>query len=194
MVETLPNLAPTTVVTWGDVPTAVFVEVAFFAEYPVLVGMAFDPEQSLFNQNDAPVCRLAPCSPEDTGVTLAAWRRKWPNTVFTQHTGSQGTSRNLANSLVQVWLSGTSFQCAVWRIILSIPYGNTITYGDIASQLGLPSAARAVGMACGANPVPLIVPCHRVVSSGGGIGGYSGRGGIPLKQQLLQREANSSLF
>lgn len=84
---------------------------------------------------------------------------------------------------------GTEHQKRVWAEMSRIPYGGLATYGDIARAIG--SAARAVGTACGKNPIPIIVPCHRVVSTGGGIGGYSGRGGIETKRKLLNLEGVS---
>lgn len=82
-------------------------------------------------------------------------------------------------------VSGTSFQRAVWRELFSIPRGATATYGEIAERVGRPGAARAVGRAVGSNPVPLLVPCHRVVASTG-LGGFGG--GLPLKRTLLRQE------
>jgi methylated-DNA-[protein]-cysteine S-methyltransferase len=81
--------------------------------------------------------------------------------------------------------TGTAFQQAVWRAMRAIPYGATRTYGDLARELG--SAARAVGGACGANPIPIVIPCHRVLAAGG-MGGYSGGRGIDSKRRLLQLE------
>ena len=81
---------------------------------------------------------------------------------------------------------GTVFQQAVWRELCRIPRGRTRTYGEIAGRLGRPAATRAVGAACGANPIPLLIPCHRVVASGGGIGGFSA--GLPWKIRLLAIE------
>ncbi|GAA3894995.1 methylated-DNA--[protein]-cysteine S-methyltransferase [Halomonas cibimaris] len=82
---------------------------------------------------------------------------------------------------------GTAFQQAVWRQLQAIPYGETRTYGEIAAALGKPTAARAVGMANGKNPLAIIVPCHRVVGAGGRLTGYSG--GLARKQWLLAHEA-----
>ncbi|MDI3298001.1 MAG: methylated-DNA--[protein]-cysteine S-methyltransferase [Bacillota bacterium] len=82
-------------------------------------------------------------------------------------------------------LRGTPFQLAVWRELLRLPYGRTVAYGELASRLGRPRAARAVGGAMAANPVPLIVPCHRVVA-GKGLGGYGG--GLEMKRRLLRLE------
>ena len=81
---------------------------------------------------------------------------------------------------------GTPFQVAVWREIARIPYGETITYGDIAAAIGKPGASRAVGAACGQNPFSIVVPCHRVVGQGGAITGYGG--GVWRKRWLLDFE------
>ena len=81
---------------------------------------------------------------------------------------------------------GTAFDRQVWVAVAEIPYGETATYGDIARRLGKPGAARAVGTANGRNPVPPVIPCHRVVAAGGGLGGYGG--GLPLKRKLLDLE------
>jgi methylated-DNA-[protein]-cysteine S-methyltransferase len=86
---------------------------------------------------------------------------------------------------VLVKAEGTDFQKAVWKAMSEIPYGDTATYGKLASIIGKPAASRAVGNACGANPIPIIIPCHRVVSSSGE-GGFSG--GINIKRFLLELE------
>ena len=83
-------------------------------------------------------------------------------------------------------LRGTDFQVAVWNALLAIPYGETRTYQELAREVGRPRAVRAVGAANGANPVSLVVPCHRVVASGGKLGGYGG--GLELKARLLAME------
>ncbi|MDP2331866.1 MAG: methylated-DNA--[protein]-cysteine S-methyltransferase [Reyranella sp.] len=81
---------------------------------------------------------------------------------------------------------GTDHQKRVWAMMRDIPFGETATYGGMAMALG--SGPRAVGMACGRNPLPIIVPCHRVLASGGKEGGYSGGRGLPTKRQLLALE------
>ena len=81
---------------------------------------------------------------------------------------------------------GTPFQLAVWNALLEIPYGDTITYAELARRIGKPSAIRAVGAANGANPIPVIIPCHRVIGSNGTLTGYGG--GIERKQWLLALE------
>jgi methylated-DNA-[protein]-cysteine S-methyltransferase len=81
---------------------------------------------------------------------------------------------------------GTPFQQAVWQALQEIPYGETMSYGDLACRLGKPTAARAVGAANGKNPLPIVVPCHRVVGSTGKLTGYAG--GLDLKEALLTLE------
>lgn len=83
-------------------------------------------------------------------------------------------------------LHGTPFQIAVWRELSNIPYGETRSYGEIARAIGHPSTSRAVGAANGANPIAIIVPCHRVIGSGGALTGYGG--GLPTKSWLLKLE------
>ena len=83
---------------------------------------------------------------------------------------------------------GTAFQQKVWNEIDKIPRGEVVTYSQIAENIGHPKAARAVANACGANPNPIVVPCHRVIRSDGELGGYSGPGGIKQKQKLLENE------
>lgn len=83
-------------------------------------------------------------------------------------------------------LAGTPFQTSVWREVAAIPYGETRTYGDIARAIGRPGAVRAVGTAVGANPLPILVPCHRVLPATGGLGGF--RGGTDWKRFLLFQE------
>jgi O-6-methylguanine DNA methyltransferase len=87
------------------------------------------------------------------------------------------------------WSDATPFQQAVWRALLEITPGQTQTYGEVARRIRKPRAARAVGTACGANPIPVLVPCHRVITAGGGLGGFSG--GLDWKRRLLAIEAGS---
>ena len=85
-------------------------------------------------------------------------------------------------------LEGTEFQIRVWNELKKIPKGETRTYKDIAELIGKPQAARAVANACGKNPYPITIPCHRVIRSDGGLGGYSGEGGVDKKKLLLKNE------
>jgi O-6-methylguanine DNA methyltransferase len=84
------------------------------------------------------------------------------------------------------WTGKTEFQKSVWRQMLKISAGKTKSYGEIASAIGKPKAVRAVGGACGANPVPVLVPCHRVLAANKKLGGFSG--GLDWKRSLLKRE------
>jgi methylated-DNA-[protein]-cysteine S-methyltransferase len=86
---------------------------------------------------------------------------------------------------------GTAFDHRVWDAVGAIPYGETVTYGEIARAIGNPNGARAVGTANGRNPIPIIIPCHRVVAAGGKLGGYGG--GLPLKRRLLDLETTRRL-
>lgn len=81
---------------------------------------------------------------------------------------------------------GTEFQESVWTALKSIPYGKTMTYGEIAAQIGRPRAVRAVGAANGANPIGIVIPCHRVIGADGSLTGYGG--GLPNKRALLELE------
>lgn len=83
---------------------------------------------------------------------------------------------------------GSPFQRRVWQLLCQIPFADTVTYGDLARRLGKAGASRAVGLACGANPLPLIIPCHRVLATGG-LGGFTG--GLEIKRRLLRLEAEA---
>ena len=85
-------------------------------------------------------------------------------------------------------IKGTDFQVSVWKEIAKIPYGEIRTYKDIANAIGKPNSSRAVANACGKNPYPLIIPCHRVIRTDGNLGGYSGVGGLKTKKKLLEQE------
>lgn len=82
--------------------------------------------------------------------------------------------------------AGTPFQQSVWRALQKVPVGHTRSYGEIARAVGRPKGFRAVGGACGANPIPVLVPCHRVLAANGKLGGFSG--GLAWKRTLLERE------
>jgi O-6-methylguanine DNA methyltransferase len=84
-------------------------------------------------------------------------------------------------------LWGTEFQVQVWKALMEIPFGETRSYRDVADRVGRPLAVRAVGQANGRNPIPVIVPCHRVIRASGDLGGYGG--GLDLKMRLLELEA-----
>ena len=89
-------------------------------------------------------------------------------------------------------LVGTPFQVKAWRALADIPYGETVSYGEQAERIGHPKAFRAVGSANGKNPVAIILPCHRVINSDGGLGGFGGGDGLPTKRRLLDLEAGET--
>jgi O-6-methylguanine DNA methyltransferase len=88
--------------------------------------------------------------------------------------------------------SGTEFQRQVWSALGKIPTGKTMTYGQLASLIGRPKAVRAVGQACGANSIPVLIPCHRVLAANGGLGGFSA--GLAWKRKLLETERVNAKF
>jgi methylated-DNA-[protein]-cysteine S-methyltransferase len=88
-------------------------------------------------------------------------------------------------------ISGTEFQLKVWKELSKIPYGKVLSYKEIAGKIGGKNYVRAVGRANGQNPVPIIIPCHRVIETNGKIGGYSG--GIGIKERLLELEGSISM-
>ena len=112
--------------------------------------------------------------------------------------GGQGPAFRAARQLVEYFegrrrsfnvpldLRGTDFQLEVWRTLRQVGFGRSVTYGELARRVGRDGASRAVGNACGANPVPVIVPCHRVLARGRRLGGFSG--GLDMKRRLLELE------
>jgi O-6-methylguanine DNA methyltransferase len=115
-----------------------------------------------------------------TPVEILRWHR----------TTSEALKKVLAGSepkeLPPLDASGTAFQKSVWTVMRKIGLGKTKNYGEVAAAIGKPKAVRAVGGACGANPIPVLVPCHRVLAANGKIGGFSG--GLDWKRELLTRE------
>ena len=89
-------------------------------------------------------------------------------------------------------LDGTKFQIKVWEEIKKIPKGETRSYKEIATLIGKPNSARAVANACGRNPYPITIPCHRVIKSNGDLGGYSAAGGVRKKKLLLKQEVKKN--
>jgi methylated-DNA-[protein]-cysteine S-methyltransferase len=120
---------------------------------------------------------LAPC-PNPAGIT--------------EHVARYFAGDLRAIDQIRVATGGTPFQRQVWRSLREIPCGTTISYGQLARQIGRPAAVRAVGLANGANPVAVIVPCHRVIGAGGSLTGYGG--GIERKRWLLNHEKSPTLF
>ncbi len=98
----------------------------------------------------------------------------------------------LQNFTVPLAPQGTPFQTRVWALLRAIPFAETTTYGALAAQLGNPNASRAVGLANGSNPLPIIVPCHRVIGANGQLTGFAG--GLPAKSWLLDWERHCKFF
>jgi methylated-DNA-[protein]-cysteine S-methyltransferase len=126
------------------------------------------------------------------GVSVPEARRPRPGPVldaarqFAEYFAGKRRDFDVALSV-----SGTEFQEQVWLTLAEIPYGETISYAELARWVGRPQAFRAVGQANGANPIPIILPCHRVIAADGTIGGYGG--GLPAKRQLLDLESGGRL-
>ena len=143
---------------------------------------------------ESPVGRLA-LEADDNCVTSVRWaspgepaRSAAPNPVLKEAMRQLDRyfGRKLRRFDLPLAARGTDHQKRVWAMMCEIPFGETATYGGMAMALG--SGPRAVGMACGRNPIPIIVPCHRVLASGGKEGGFSGGRGLPTKRQLLAIE------
>jgi methylated-DNA-[protein]-cysteine S-methyltransferase len=113
--------------------------------------------------------------------TLQTWRTQVAQALEEYFAGKTGSFENL-----QLDLEGSPFHLQVWRELREIPPGKTVSYQELARRLGKPLAARAVGQACGANPIPLIIPCHRVIAANGTLGGFSS--GLERKRWLLEHE------
>jgi methylated-DNA-[protein]-cysteine S-methyltransferase len=142
------------------------------------LGIAVD------SSNDAAgVCAVRFGGPPPSGVGTAAGLLAVAVQQMTEYL--DGVRRDFALPLNV--LGGTGFERAVWEQIAAIGYGETRTYGSIATSLGDPGAARAVGIACNHNPLPIVVPCHRVVGAGGKLVGFGG--GLHRKRFLLELEA-----
>ena len=95
-------------------------------------------------------------------------------------------------NLIKVNFKGSEFEKKVWAELKTIPYGQTRSYQAIAIRIGHPKSARAVANACGKNPYPIIIPCHRALRSDGSVGGYSAQGGVKEKKRLLKLEKENS--
>ena len=129
---------------------------------------------------------------EDDGKLVDALRREFPKARIARSGRAarlvRGLNRRLQGQAVKLPLDirGTDFQLRVWMALRLIPVGSTRSYGEVATMIGEPRAARAVANACASNPVPLIIPCHRVIRNDGGIGGYGL--GVHRKKALLAKE------
>jgi methylated-DNA-[protein]-cysteine S-methyltransferase len=137
-----------------------------------LAGLTFPALRNNARRKPAPISR-----------EVQRWHRA------TERAVNQALAGRKASGLPPLDLSpGTAFQQSVWRALQGIPAGATRSYGEIARAVGSPRASRAVGQACGANPIPVLIPCHRALAAGGKLGGFSG--GLDWKRRLLQREGS----
>ncbi|MGZ5933724.1 MAG: methylated-DNA--[protein]-cysteine S-methyltransferase [Rhizomicrobium sp.] len=131
------------------------------------------------------------------------WRpliaRRFEGATMTEKAGAFGHAKTLARYFdgdieaiddIPAAGQGTEFQLAVWKALRTIPAGTTLSYGALARQIGKPAAVRAVGLANGANPIAIVVPCHRVIGSDGSLTGYGG--GLTRKRWLLAHEARNA--
>ncbi|WP_431634373.1 methylated-DNA--[protein]-cysteine S-methyltransferase [Dyella sp. KULCS107] len=146
---------------------------------------------SLGESDDALEARLAQEFPHAERERVDAGREEWLDAVIARIAHELGWSEAEAPALPPIDVAATAFQWRVWQALTRIPEGSTRSYGELASELGMPKAARAIGQACGSNRLALIVPCHRVVREDGSPGGW--RWGVERKVQLLARERAASL-
>lgn len=136
----------------------------------------------------------------DAAALRGVVRRAWPGaspaeppevvaeTVADIQAHCRGSPRDFAGARLDL-SAASDFHRQVYAAARAIPCGQTLTYGEMAARIGAPGAARAVGEALGRNPLPIIVPCHRILAAGGGKGGFSAPGGVAAKMRLLQLEA-----
>jgi len=167
-------------------------KISFKQKPPRLVRWGFHP--SPFNPlmigitPEGVLCRIEFANRRKAAAILRAWQKAWPKTEFVQDkvmTAAILKKLISKGGVAELQMTGTKFQQAVWKTMLTIPVGKVLSYAEVAKRIRRPKAVRAVGTACGANPVPLLVPCHRVVGSNG-LGGFGG--GLELKRNLLRAE------
>ena len=147
-----------------------------FGDFSVATDAAGAVVATAFGGAPALAARRGGCRPADDRKRTAAVRRQ---------IGEYFAGRRRGFKL-EVASAGTPFQQRVWAALAAIPYGQTVSYGELAARLGAPRAARAVGRACGANPICVLVPCHRVVGADGSLTGFAF--GAKRKAQLLVLE------
>jgi O-6-methylguanine DNA methyltransferase len=165
----------------SQAPAAVFVSLFRDKRYgPLLLGLT----------RKGQICRVAFIKEHDNEKDiLSIWQNEWPATTFVLE---QKTPLKTLYPLPPILLVGTAFQHKVWQTLLTIKEGETISYGELARRIGHPKAVRAVGTALGKNPVPLLLPCHRVIAANGSLGGFTG--GLALKKKLLAIEEKRDGF
>lgn len=149
--------------------------------------------EALLAVTERGVARLAFIAPDELDDALAELREAWPSSTLVrdQDATAAWLPRVFPDGVLAeplpLLVKGTPFQTQVWRALLRIPAGSTMTYGQLAAALGKPGAARAVGTACKVNPIAFLIPCHRVIRETGALGGY--RWGLVRKRAMLAWEA-----
>ena len=162
----------------------------------------FDPAEALYHDFRTPIgtMRIVGTDQEITQVNLPKEASRAPNPAWRQCGGHLPAPLRAAKQQLQEYFAGTRstfdlplrlnrgtpFRRRVWQELQRIPYGETISYGELARRIGQPTASRAVGGANHHNPIAIIVPCHRVIGTDGTLVGYGG--GLPIKQRLLAHE------
>lgn len=145
---------------------------------------------------DGVLCRVEFARGRKAFAILENWMEEWPRTEFVR---DEKSTRKIVPAILgkpgrasglKLQMTGTPFQQSVWKELLKVRPGETVSYAELARRIKKPKAARAIGNAMGANPIPIIVPCHRVIASGGGLGGFGG--GLALKQRLLDAERQAA--
>ncbi len=153
----------------------------------------------VLGQTDRGICCIEFLDKVDREAAETRIQARYPNAALTFAPEDTAASANAAfyppgwdaTEPLLLHLKGTNFQIQVWRALLSIPMGQTTTYGKLADSIDRPSASRAVGTAIGANPAAYVIPCHRVIRADGGLGGY--RWGVETKSRILNAESVSVL-
>jgi methylated-DNA-[protein]-cysteine S-methyltransferase len=162
-----------------------------------------DQEELAFTSIESPVGRLLLAgddrglwvirfAADDGVVPAAAWRESGDSLREAVRQLEAWFGRELRQFDLPLHPVGTEFQLAVWNALPGIPYGTTVSYGELARGIGRPAAVRAVGAANGANPLPIVLPCHRVIGADGSLTGYGG--GLATKARLLAMERGDLLF
>jgi O-6-methylguanine DNA methyltransferase len=143
-----------------------------------LVGLSFAGENDL-KQGVSP--GRTPATPAPTESVLKTWQQQVAQALKDYFAGKPVNIESLPLDL-----QGSPFLLKVWQEMKKIPHGATLSYKDLATRIGNPKAARAVGQAVGANPIPILIPCHRVINADGSLGGFSS--GLDRKEWLLRHE------
>lgn len=141
------------------------------------------------------ICALAFTSPDDSGRSLRELQKRWPNATLDHNQDATAAAAQAAfgphAADLALFMKGTNFQIRVWEALLRVPFGQAVTYENIAREIGMPAAMRAVGAAVGQNPIAYLIPCHRVLRKTGGFGDY--HWGATRKKAILGWESSREL-